>query len=93
VTVGPSAVPGIPQDVTDMLQKKLDRLQAQNGEDLKALQAQGVGFDQGQLINGRIDTVIAAVAQAMGPQGPVWGLQCRLLFEEQLAENLATAKQ
>lgn len=82
-----------PSDVLRMMEQRLEALVRQNMADIHGLQAKGIGFDPGQIINGRIDALMLAVAQAFGPEnGPAWLLQARLAFEEQMAQNLDLAK-
>jgi hypothetical protein len=88
-----AGMPVVPREVLDAEQAALDRLAAQNEEDRKQLQLAGFGFNAEQIINGRIDTVIAAVAAAIGPQGELWAIQCKMSFEKAMAQNIAQAKE
>lgn len=78
--------------IVNVLEGQLTTLLQQNVADIQELNRRGIGFDQNQITNARIDTVINAIAQALGPQGEIWSLQCRLAFETAMAENVALAK-
>lgn len=91
-TVPPDLSIGQPEDPVAALGRQLEALVRQNVANLKELQAGGATFDQAQLINGRIDSLMQSIAQAFGPQGQLWLLQARLAFEEGMAQNLASAK-
>jgi hypothetical protein len=74
------------------LSAQLNALVQQNVADFQDLMRRGIKFDQNQITNARIDSVIGAIAQALGPQGQLWELQCRLSFEQSMAANLEQAK-
>lgn len=74
------------------LKRELDAQIAKNMAAIEELQKAGITFDPARVIHGRIDCLMQAVAQALGPQGQVWELQARLLFEEQMAELIALAQ-
>lgn len=84
--------PVIPAEVLQAVAGQLNALIQQNVADFRALQQRGIGFDQNQITNARIDSVIGAIAQALGPQGQLWELQCRLGFEQHMAEQIEKAK-
>lgn len=85
--------PGLPPDVLRMLRAQLEQLMNQNIQDIQRLEQNGITFDMGQVINGRIDSLIASVARAFGPQGQVWELQAKIAFEEAMAQNLQQARE
>jgi hypothetical protein len=89
----PPASQPLPQDVIAMLEQRLTAMVQENIKDITALQAAGVTFDQGQVINARIDSLMHSVAMIMGPQGQAWELQAKIAFEEGMQQNIMAAQQ
>lgn len=81
-----------PPDVLRMMEQRLQALVQQNVKDIQELQRGGFTFDMGQVLNGRIDTLIRSVAMIIGPNGPAWELQAKIAFEEGMAQNIEVAK-
>lgn len=56
------------------------------------LARQGIQLNPLELVHGRIDMLIDAIAQFAGPDGPRWAMLTRLQFEQQVAQNLVNAR-
>lgn len=95
MTDGSQAMPPVhtpPPDVISSLQSRLNAQIQQNVRDLQELQQRGIAFDPNQITNARIDMVISAVAEILGPQGKLWELRCRMAFEDGIAQNIKQAR-
>lgn len=82
-----------PPDVMRAEQGRLDTLKAANAQGLQELARQNVGFSEGAMLASRIEVLIESFARALGPQGPLWAVQARLAWEEQMEKNIDMARQ
>lgn len=82
-----------PPAVVEGMRQALHGLIEQNKAGFQALAQRGIQFDPVQILNARIDTVIQAVAAALGPQGEIWAIQANMLFEQLMAQHQQTANE
>lgn len=75
------------------LEQELLALVERNKAGFADLQRQGINFDQSQILSARVDTLINSIASAFGPQGEVWAVQCRLDWEQFVAQQIAAASE
>lgn len=71
------------------------RVTAQAQQNIAAMQemaARGVRIDPLQVLNARLDVIVAKVAELMGDQGSLWAASCNLAFEQCIAQLLEHAK-
>jgi hypothetical protein len=75
------------------LEAQLEAQSQQNQQDLLALQARGIGFNDIQMVRARFEVLIESLAAAFGPQGQVWAVQARLDWEQHLAQQVTVAQE
>jgi hypothetical protein len=93
LTPGPQsqfAQPPVPPSL-EAVMAEFQTLVAANQAKFAELAAQGTPPDPLYLVHARINHLIDAIAQAVGPNGPLWAAATRLGFEKQIAAELAQA--